>query len=515
MFKLLLVTICFFQTCYIHAQHAINTNIILEGPVAGPFGDLYSMLNEGKVVFGTSIIFIDSLSPGWTFYSSGVLQNFYSEYGPNSQNKIEIFCFDYYSYYESLDGPPPPGQGYDFPYVNWLAHTPFPVIAADANLGADFNIIQYAPSCVATAWTCPDRTFGQGLNYYTSEQLEEVLISGCDFANEAQNASLLPMNYDNRPNCPNQERPLKAYLSNNGTDSLKYARIGVSWGGIEQLDVEWTGGLASYQLDTVDLGNLVTDGTDNEVQIYIKRVGWQHGLDQDQSNDTLSFELVGAKSYSDTILSIDVFNGSQEGLAIDIYDNIGNELYCFGYHTAFGDFDSTCIYKYGFPWYTNTFLNVELDSLGGECLQIDVKNTNNGGLGTNTPYYVRFYEEDIDSTFWEVDYWPGLKIINSMYVDLPLVNVTREITTTSKLKLVPNPSSDETSVICYISEPTDINLLVSDVSGRLVYACFLENVLAGDFTYPIDTRQFSDGMYYVTLQTAKDIISAILVVKNE
>jgi hypothetical protein len=139
-----------------------------------------------------------------------------------------------------------------------------------------------------------------------------------------------------------------------------------------------------------------------------------------------------------------------------------------------------------------------------------------GGLrianaGTSEPQTSFFLEgNDISSTtnlFYQT---------STPYVRLnfdPSVGLEEETTEINGVSLYPNPASSETNVNFYLQTKSDVNILVTDLSGKAVSSLELTNVLTGSNSAKIDCGSLNSGIYYVTINTNNSSVTKKFVKK--
>jgi hypothetical protein len=139
-----------------------------------------------------------------------------------------------------------------------------------------------------------------------------------------------------------------------------------------------------------------------------------------------------------------------------------------------------------------------------------------GGLrianaGTSEPQTSFFLEgNDISSTtnlFYQT---------STPYVRLnfdPSVGLEEETTEINGVSLYPNPASSETNVNFYLQTKSDVNILVTDLSGKAVSSLELTNVLTGSNSAKIDCSSLNSGVYYVTINTNNSSVTKKFVKK--
>jgi hypothetical protein len=113
-----------------------------------------------------------------------------------------------------------------------------------------------------------------------------------------------------------------------------------------------------------------------------------------------------------------------------------------------------------------------------------------------------------------VNYYVGWS--SSPYISLnfnPLLNLSENSQEINDAIIYPNPSSSETNINFYLQTKSDVNILVTDLSGKAVSSLELTNVLTGSNSAKIDCSSLNSGVYYVTINTANSSITKKFVKK--
>ena len=135
-----------------------------------------------------------------------------------------------------------------------------------------------------------------------------------------------------------------------------------------------------------------------------------------------------------------------------------------------------------------------------------------GGLkvanaGTSDPQTSFFYDTPTDTWFYQT---------STPYVRLnfdPSVGLDEETTELNGVSLYPNPANSETNVNFYLQTKSDVNIVVTDLSGKTVSSLELSNVLTGSNSAKIDCASLNSGVYYVTINTANSTVTKKFVKK--
>jgi hypothetical protein len=83
----------------------------------------------------------------------------------------------------------------------------------------------------------------------------------------------------------------------------------------------------------------------------------------------------------------------------------------------------------------------------------------------------------------------------------PTVGLNEESTEINGVSLYPNPTSTETTINFYLETKGDVNITLSDLTGKSVGAIELANLTIGVNSTNIDCSSLNSGVYYVTIST--------------
>jgi hypothetical protein len=83
----------------------------------------------------------------------------------------------------------------------------------------------------------------------------------------------------------------------------------------------------------------------------------------------------------------------------------------------------------------------------------------------------------------------------------PSVGLNEESTEINGVSLYPNPTSTETTINFYLETKGDVNITLSDLTGKSVGAIELANLTTGANSANIDCSSLNSGVYYVTIST--------------
>ena len=83
----------------------------------------------------------------------------------------------------------------------------------------------------------------------------------------------------------------------------------------------------------------------------------------------------------------------------------------------------------------------------------------------------------------------------------PTVSLSEETSEINGVSLYPNPTSTETTINFYLETKGDVNITLSDLTGKSVGTIELANLTTGANSTNIDCSSLNSGVYYVTIST--------------
>lgn len=107
---------------------------------------------------------------------------------------------------------------------------------------------------------------------------------------------------------------------------------------------------------------------------------------------------------------------------------------------------------------------------------------------------------------------------NSLYFDD--VNVTgasasvEEVPSLNAIKLFPNPAGDNATVELDLANNTEVSVIVYDMVGKIVAQIAPTALNAGVQQIALNTSNFTNGMYYVSIQAGENVTTEKLVIKK-
>jgi hypothetical protein len=440
---------------------------------------LYDDLDQGKVVL---FYMFDQFNEScWNYHF--VLQDFYELYGPSGTNTIDVYAI----------------RGVDNLYTPW----------GFWDNGIDYNIIYgslngywdqtfgFFTDTPNKIWrVCPDRSMMQ-FDALDFDSLQ-IIVQGCNLATQPRDVRLVKTDMDTTANCPNEARSVNAYISNIGTMPLNSLDIAVTSDNETVQNYHWTGDLQTYQLDTIVLNDVVTNGSPVVVSITASNPNNQ--ADADTTNNTLSDQLESAVWWDEDSIFVEIqTDGFGHQLYWDIRDDHdsvivkGGNKYVGIYNASFTPPTDPETQYLDDTYYT---AKASLADYENACITIRV--LSGYGYGTCCDYgngYVRFKKGD-ETIFEYTDF--GRRAygkITTTVVD------TEKPPTLSRLKAYPNPTESDITLSFHLGTSAALALQVYNSVGQQVYQA-QQSYTSGAQQHTLQTSSWPVGLYFATLRDA-------------
>lgn len=362
----------------------------------GTSHNLYSLLDSGYTVFID--VSATWCAPCWSYHNTHALTNLYNNYGPGTtENKVRVFFIEGEGQNTSaqLYGPAAGGSYATATQGDWVTGTPYPIID-NTNIG---NLLQitYFPTIYKV---CPNRLITE-IGTKTTAQLW-ASVATCQAAEHPVDASLLPSS--SLAACVGNDVTLTARLQNMGTDPLTSATIEARQGSTVIGSVDWTGNLATYAIEEVEVTtfaptatasiNLVVTSTDDNASNNTNTI-LVTASNTVATSTQVTFELQTDNYGSETTWKLFKPNGSVFAQGGPYTNSTSSPLRTFNWnlqdmncyrleiYDAYGD-GFCCNYGQG---YYKVLSNGQTVLQGGTFTSAEVKpfsiNTSMAGIGTN------------------------------------------------------------------------------------------------------------------------------------
>jgi hypothetical protein len=90
----------------------------------------------------------------------------------------------------------------------------------------------------------------------------------------------------------------------------------------------------------------------------------------------------------------------------------------------------------------------------------------------------------------------------------------QNFTKDNSVKVYPNPASNVAFISLGLTNPTDVTLTVMNASGQVIDYLPIGNIPSGEQTFQLDTKSYTNGVYFVTISTTEGVVTKKLIINN-
>lgn len=313
--------------------------------------NLYDILDQGKsVVLDVSTTWC---GPCWTYHQTGALEELFEAHGPNGTDDFFVFMIeaDPETNVDCLYGPE---NCNGTSLGDWTEGVEYPIVD-NADL-ANLYEVAYYPTLYQI---CPNRLVTE-IGQLVADDIYDF-HADCAVASGSNNAGILSYSGFEGSFCSQQTFSPEIKMQNLGSDELTSASIELYVNGALTESFEWTGALSTYQIATVQLGEMtVTSDTDLEITI----IKANNVDDEDMDNNTTNASLRYADVASDNVLKLELMtDGYPAETTWNLKDSEGRIFYESEVYT-----ELNTLYK----------INIDLPSDG--CYEFEIYDTYGDGI---------------------------------------------------------------------------------------------------------------------------------------
>lgn len=427
---------------------------------------LYDYLDAGKsVVMDVSATWC---GPCWNYHNTHALKDAYEAYGPAGTNEMMVFYVegDQSTTLADLQGTGGNTQG------DWVTGTPYPIIDDDGTINNGYAI-GYFPTIYLI---CPNRIVKE-IGQKTAAQIYAE-AGNCKSATSSNDPSLLTYTGDVM-SCASVSAKVK--LQNMGTSALTSCTIEVKDGSTVLATKNWTGNLATYEVEEVTIGSVSLTGTVNASVVI-------SSTDDNASNNTISQTLsyVTTESSTSAVLTI-------------VPDKYGSEI------TWKLKKSSGATVSAGGPYTDNNTnaITKNLTLIDGECYSFTIYDSYGDGIccsqGEGSYTIVSNGVTIASGAEYTTEDVRGFKANAA-------TGIIESVKESFVVSITPNPVVLNANVDFNLEKSENVNIYIYNSIGEQISVINKGNLNAGNHNLKVDVSGLSSGVYFMNI-TAGDVTS--------
>lgn len=427
--------------------------------------------------------------PCWSYHSSGALEDFYHDYGPNGtveagRGMVFFIEGDPSTTLADLNGTGGNTQG------NWVSGTEYPIIDA-ASIANDYEI-GYFPTIYKV---CPNRIVTEiGAQAYAG-LVNEMNADNCTPAFQATDALLL-QSTGSTIIC-DQAATFSVEFMNFGLEPLTNASFEVKNVFNQTLaSAEWEGNLETYQTEIVEIST-INDLLSDEFDLVVTVEN-----DGEEDNNTIELEL--DKVPDDAPIFASSTGTVTIGFALQTDD--------WGGETSWELTNSTGQLLYsGSNLNSDQLYEANLVVPANDCYNFQIFDTY--GDGICCAFGEGFYRLTDESGEVLIEGGQFGSVESSPFRTEGVSNVNDPLFV-STLAVFPNPVQNQFDIRFGLQEAGNLDISVYNAYGQAVRSVATGRFAAGEHTLNVNAQDLSEGVYFVRFQDGESQITRKFVVQR-
>lgn len=464
--------------------------------INGTSHHLYSYLDQGYTV----ILDISATwcGPCWAGHQSHFMDNLYEQYGPDGTveaGKVMILFVegDASTTSEDLNGNTAASQG------DWVTGAEYPIID-DASLNTPYQLEGF-PTYVVI---CPDRkvsfsTAGFGGAMGTTD-FWLPYINECPVAIEGLNGATSGTSTP-ASTCPGSETMLTAVIQNLGSEPLTSATVQAKVNGEVIATAEWTGNLATYGTEEVELGNYTFDQT--TMVDYETIIANDASAEDNVATQELAIITSTYRTW-DLEVKTDQYPGETSWKVKNAAGTVVQEhTYQAGPGQAgAGGDDAGKVFHHALQLDANECYTIEITDAYGDGL---TGASNQAGYG-----YVKL-NDGVGTLIYDfgTDYDDGISRVVQTGSTLDI----SEVIAVNELSIYPNPVTDRLNVNLNMIDAGTVTFNVMNVVGQQIQQATTVSLSVGKNVQTINTAELVPGIYILNIITDEGTVQQKFVKK--
>jgi len=283
-------------------------------------------------------------------------------------------------------------------------------------------------------------------------------------------------------------------IRNNGLNSLSQTTIKYSVNNADPVVYPYSGNLGLFQTTTLALPAYNFDVEENNV-LKIWSESPNGVADEYPKNDTVTVVIPqGYRGVPNIVVQVKT-DKSPEEFTWEIRDEAGNVVEEGGPYPQ-----QNTVYKDTVEIPINTCYTFHALDAGGNGLCCD------NGIG-----FVKLYDAS-GANFFVANKF-GSEVSTQFWVD-SYIGIDPVTALRDKISVYPNPASESLFVSLNLKKDADVELSITDLSGKKVYETGFGHLSTGDHDLTLETSGLTSGLYMVRISTGREVVVRRIMISN-
>jgi hypothetical protein len=280
--------------------------------------------------------------------------------------------------------------------------------------------------------------------------------------------------------------PVSVTIQNNGTSALTACTITVT-GGVSPVTFNWTGNLATYGIETVNVGDVTLSGASTLV------ISITSADDNTSNNATLAPITFAADGTTHMVIDI-LFDRYPEECSWSVTNDAGAIVASADYSAGTLPADNSSKIEHVYLPSTGCYTFTANDAYGDGFYDTQWGAAANGHLIVTT---VNDAGSTV-STVWNYDGTYDYSVGGGPSNVNTVVGI-EELTNTTEVSVYPNPASEFVNVVYGLNNASTVTIDVYNLVGARVLSNYVGKQAAGNYNTRVDLGTLAPGVYMMNV----------------
>lgn len=287
--------------------------------------------------------------------------------------------------------------------------------------------------------------------------------------------------------CKNSINP-EVLIANNGIESITSLDIEYQINGGTPVTFNWTGTLAQYESEIVELDEIGITGQ-GPYMYNVSAINPNGGIDDFTLNNNLSITIEDAMNVTSPVSLALKLDDHPEEVTWELLNSAGDVLYNGGPYTTSGQF---------------IIEQFSLDEM--DCYAFKIYDEGGDGITGNGSYKLAYqgsmiFAEGKDFGFEDqIQFGIGLTGVEDQSIE-------------NGFAVYPNPVEKQAVIEVAVADPVDVQVSVFNTIGKLVYHSANEVSNSGKKYFTFDRNNLEAGIYFVQVKVGVEQFTSKIILK--